>query len=96
MSATARWQRVRELFHACMELDPAQRDALLTQECAEDSELRTEVESLLASLAASNSFMETPAVAAFALNDDPSWIGISRHSRRRTLSPSGRHQAHPP
>ena len=75
MSATARWQRVRELFHACTELDSAQRDALLRQECAEDSELRTEVESLLASLAASNSFMETPAVAAFALCDEPSWVG---------------------
>ena len=75
MSATARWQRVRELFHACTELDSAQRDALLRQECAEDSELRAEVESLLASLAASNSFMETPAVAAFALSDEPSWVG---------------------
>ena len=75
MSATARWQRVRELFHACTELDPAQRDELLRQECAEDSELRAEVESLLASLAASNSFMETPAVAAFPPSDEPSWIG---------------------
>lgn len=75
MSTTARWQRVRELFHACMELDPAQRNALLTQECAADPALKAEVESLLASLAASSTFMETPAAAAFSLRDEPSWIG---------------------
>ena len=75
MSATDRWQRVRELFHACTDLDTAQRDAFLTQECAEDSELRAEVESLLASLAASSTFMETPAAAVFSLGDEPSWIG---------------------
>jgi serine/threonine protein kinase len=75
MNATARWQRVRELFHACVELDPAQRDALLTQECSADSGLRKEVESLLASLAASSTFMETPAAAAFSPSDEPSWIG---------------------
>ena len=75
MSATARWQRVRELFHACIELDPAQRDALLRQECAADASLKAEVESLLASLAASSTFMETPAAAAFSPSDEPSWIG---------------------
>jgi serine/threonine protein kinase len=75
MNAAARWQRVRELFHACVELDPAQRAALLKQECAADSALKVEVESLLASLAASNTFMETPAVAAFSPGGEPSWIG---------------------
>ncbi|HWX81583.1 MAG TPA: protein kinase [Steroidobacteraceae bacterium] len=75
MNAASRWQRVRELFHACIELDQAQRDALLTQACAEDSELKSEVESLLASLAASKTFMETPAAAAFTPSDEPSWIG---------------------
>ncbi len=75
MSAAARWQRVRELFHACVELDPAQREALLTRECAADPALQAEVESLLASLAASGTFMETPAAAAFSASDEPSWIG---------------------
>jgi serine/threonine protein kinase len=75
MSTTARWQRVRQLFHACAELDPAQRDALLMQECAGDLVLKAEVESLLASLAASSTFMETPAAAAFSLDDEPTWIG---------------------
>jgi serine/threonine protein kinase len=74
MNATARWQRVRELFHTCIELDPAQRDALLTQECAEDAAMKSEVESLLASLAESNTFLETPAAAAYSSSDEP-WIG---------------------
>ena len=75
MSTTARWQRVRQLFHACAELDPAQREVLLEQECAGDLALRAEVESLLVSLAASGTFMETPAAAAFSLGDEPTWIG---------------------
>jgi eukaryotic-like serine/threonine-protein kinase len=75
MNAAARWQRVRELFHACIDLDQAQRDALLLLECAEDSELKSEVQSLLASLDASKTFMETPAAAAFNPGDEPSWIG---------------------
>jgi eukaryotic-like serine/threonine-protein kinase len=75
MNTTARWQRVRQLFHACMELDPAQCDALLMQECAADPALKAEVESLLASLAASSTFLETPAAAGFCLSDEPSWIG---------------------
>src|ERR1700722_10858237 len=75
MNAGARWQRVRELFHVCTELDPAQRDALLTQECADDSEMRSEVESLIASLAESSPFMETPAAAHFFPSDEPTWIG---------------------
>jgi serine/threonine protein kinase len=74
MSATARWQRVRELFHACIELDQAQREALLRQECTDDSAMKSEVESLLASLAESNTFLETPAAAAFFPSDEP-WIG---------------------
>src|SRR5882724_4052605 len=75
MNMAARWQRVRELFHACIELDPPQRAALLLQECAGDPEVQAEVESLLASLAASKTFLETPAVAAFVPSEEPSWIG---------------------
>jgi eukaryotic-like serine/threonine-protein kinase len=74
MNTTARWQRVRELFHACIDLDQAQRDALLRQACSEDSAMKAEVESLLASLAESNTFLETPAAAAFSASDEP-WVG---------------------
>src|SRR5450631_43036 len=35
MNAAARWQRVRELFHACTELDPAQRPGDEQMTCAQ-------------------------------------------------------------
>ena len=44
-----RWQKVEELFNAALEVAPAQRRALLDSRCAGDSELRAEVERLLAS-----------------------------------------------
>jgi eukaryotic-like serine/threonine-protein kinase len=68
------WQRARALFHACVELNPAQQDALLARECVDDPDLKAEVESLLASLAASKTFMEVPA-AATEYCAEPSWIG---------------------
>jgi WD40 repeat protein/predicted Ser/Thr protein kinase len=46
--ASERYQRVREVFHAACERDPADRSAFLDEACGEDDELRAEVESLLA------------------------------------------------
>ena len=42
-----RWQRLRELFNRAVELDPVARTELLDRECADDPELRREVESLI-------------------------------------------------
>ncbi len=75
MNTNARWQRTRELFHACVDLDRAQQEALLMRECAGDPGLQLEVESLLSSLAASKTFMETPAAESAAAGDESSWIG---------------------
>jgi serine/threonine-protein kinase len=44
-----RWQEVSRLFYEAAELEPEARDAWLRNECADDSELRREVESLLKS-----------------------------------------------
>ncbi len=46
MSA-ARWTRVQDVFAAAVECATAERDALLDRECADDPDLRREVESLL-------------------------------------------------
>jgi hypothetical protein len=43
-----RWQRVCELFAELMRRDPADRQALLQEKCADDPELRAQVELLLA------------------------------------------------
>ena len=42
------WARVQELFAAALDLDPAQRAALLDRTCSGDERIRREVESLIA------------------------------------------------
>lgn len=42
------WQRVEDLFHRAADLDPADRSAFLSRECAGDEKLHRDVESLLA------------------------------------------------
>ena len=57
----ARWERVKELFEAAVELDPPERASLLDKECAGDAALRHEIDSLLASDNVADSFIERPA-----------------------------------
>jgi serine/threonine protein kinase/tetratricopeptide (TPR) repeat protein len=54
-SSSDRWQRLEGLFYEAVELDPAARKAFLDERCAEDAELRKEVESLLKSADVSSS-----------------------------------------
>ncbi|MBA3714012.1 MAG: protein kinase [Pyrinomonadaceae bacterium] len=67
-----RWEQIKQLFHATLEHEPAQRPAFLARACADDGPLRQEVESLLASHEQAESFIETPAadVAAGLLAED--------------------------
>ena len=64
-----RWQKIEELYHAALKLEGSQRAAFLEKACSGDEELRREVESLLASDAQAESFLESPVleVAAKAL-----------------------------
>ena len=66
-----RWQQVDRVFKSALERAPGSRDAYLAEACAGDSELRREVESLLANDEAAG-FMQTPAFdeAARALAGD--------------------------
>jgi len=59
-----RWRRVQEVFAAATERAPDSRAAFLEESCRDDPELRAEVESLLSSLGAASSFLESPAMAA--------------------------------
>ena len=43
-----RWQRICDVFHESRRCDPQDRDTLLHEACGEDTELRAEVERLLA------------------------------------------------
>jgi serine/threonine-protein kinase len=57
-----RWQRVKELFEAALELEPAQRASFL-QSGEHDEAVIREVESLLSSCEEATGFMNTPAAA---------------------------------
>lgn len=58
-----RYARAQELFQDAADLSLAERNALLDQHCAEDSELRREVEALLAADPDADGFMEKPIAA---------------------------------
>ncbi len=53
-----RWQRISAIFERAVELAPAERAALLEQECAGDAALRGEVEAMLAADALGDTFDE--------------------------------------
>ena len=43
-----RWRQIADLYEGVLERDPAARGAFLAEACQDDSDLRREVESLLA------------------------------------------------
>lgn len=59
-----RYARIRDLFFAAREMAGATRDDFLQQRCGSDVALRREVESLLSSAAAADTFLNTPALGA--------------------------------
>jgi serine/threonine-protein kinase len=52
-----RWRQVENVLQAALDRDPAERSTFLESECAGDHELRKEVEELLASAPAAESFL---------------------------------------
>lgn len=57
-----KWQVVKEVFFAALELPPDDRASFLDSACRNDAELRPEVEKLLASSDAAADFMKTPPI----------------------------------
>ncbi|HEV2691123.1 MAG TPA: serine/threonine-protein kinase, partial [Bryobacteraceae bacterium] len=53
-----RWKQVREILYAASEMDTGGREQYLEESCAGDSQLRAEVERLLAALGNSGEFLE--------------------------------------
>ena len=70
-----RWRAIERLYHAACARPEEQRATFLSEACAADDELRTEVESLLASAPAAAGFMSQPAVDASMLSSERSFIG---------------------
>ena len=65
MNAT-RWRDVERVLDATLESDPASWPAILDEQCADDTELRREVESLLVRYASAQRFLESPPAATAA------------------------------
>ena len=61
-----RWRAIRELLENTVDLSPADREAYLSRSCGGDVTLQTEVEALLAGSDNAPTFLDTPAVAAYA------------------------------
>ncbi len=55
-----RLKRTEEIFHAAMEVLPAERASFLSKTCGDDDDLRCEVESLLAVNRTSNNIFDSP------------------------------------
>lgn len=55
------WQRLKALFEQALERVPAQQTAFLAEACGEDTALKHEVESLLASHREAGGFLSEPA-----------------------------------
>ncbi len=56
----ADWQLVKDVFHQATRLDTGRRQIFLSAVCADDNDLRVEVESLLASFNEGDAFLEKP------------------------------------
>src|ERR1051325_4779168 len=52
-----RWRKVEDVFQKALDLPEPEREAWLDRACREDSDLRTEVESLLASANTAEDFV---------------------------------------
>src|SRR5438876_6174843 len=66
MNEVNHWQRVKNLFHAAVDLPMAEREVFLSDACGADNDLRSEVESLIASHEKDGSFIDSPAYEAAA------------------------------
>jgi serine/threonine protein kinase len=64
-----RWQQINELYYAALEVSEKERTSFLEQACHSDPELRSEVESLLATHKSAEGFLDKP--VAGAMKDDP-------------------------
>ena len=95
-----RWQRIKEVFNAAAEREPAERSAFLDEACAADRELRQYVESLLAHDGSRSGLLESQLEAGDWLaderervlrealrNDEQFGRGTGRRSRDGRLTP---------
>jgi serine/threonine-protein kinase len=62
VTADPRWQRVKELFGAALDVEPAKRSAFVREACRGDATVQSEVEALLTNHERAGGFAERPAI----------------------------------
>ena len=82
-----RWQRIEKLFHEAADLAPFERAEFLSRVCSDDSELRRQVESLLANDKSKDDVLE--AAVAKAVDQLPTLSPGSRLGPYEILAPIG-------
>jgi serine/threonine protein kinase len=90
------WARLNDIFHRVIEAPVDQRAALLDEACADDPELRREIESLIAAHDRAGDFIEKPGVSAAdllaeALEHGATLVGrtLGQYRVRRVLGEGG-------
>ena len=83
------WQRVKAVFEQALAVDETERSAFLAAACGSDALLRQRVDALLASHAASPSFLETSASAVLELRRPGADLGGQTLGTYRLLSRIG-------
>ena len=83
------WQRVKAVFEQALAVDETDRSAFLAAACGSDALLRQRVDALLASHAASQSFLETSASAVLELRRPGADLGGQTLGTYRLLSRIG-------
>src|SRR6266705_4821464 len=87
-----RWQQVKQIFQSAIERPPSERDGFISQACADDRELRSEVESLISSHDQAGDSIQAVAVEAaieLLANDPAGTIVGKRIGHYEVLSPIG-------
>ena len=63
-----RWRQVEEIFQAALDLSPGERTRYVSEVCAEDSELKRDVEVLLSQYDSAGELLEEPIYGNTELN----------------------------
>ncbi len=73
--STDSWLQLKKLFHATLDLTPAERASFLGNACNDDEALRIQVEKLLASHDNTGTFLVSPAILVATESDDQQFHG---------------------
>jgi hypothetical protein len=78
LMSAERWLRLQALFSAALDCDVARRSELLDRQCADDAELRRDVESLLSSHENAGLVDELPSTPCSTPSAPARWVASTR------------------